>query len=192
MRILITGGAGFIGSNLALRLKAQSRDVTLLDSLAPQIHGADPANTSPLFASVRGEVRIVHSICDEAAVAASLEGQEAAVHQAAETGTGQSLYQALRRRERRRDGVAAAPARVPSRRHPASVPTSPRSGDCSASRDKPSMPAPPVGGLGAGPGSRARPLRSQHPRAGREGGEAGWRLTTVPEVIESFASACSA
>ena len=47
-KILITGGAGFIGSNLALRLIDQGYRVTVLDNLSPQIHGNDPLTSSPL------------------------------------------------------------------------------------------------------------------------------------------------
>ena len=47
--ILITGGAGFIGSNLALKLNAKGYNVTVLDNLSEQIHGKDPINTSPLL-----------------------------------------------------------------------------------------------------------------------------------------------
>ena len=40
--VLITGGAGFIGSNLALKLIAKGYKVTVLDNLSPQIHGENP------------------------------------------------------------------------------------------------------------------------------------------------------
>ena len=97
MRVLITGGAGFIGSNLALRLTRDGHIVTVLDTLSPQIHGETPETSSPLFASIRDKVRFVRgSVCDESAMADCLEGQEAVVHLAAETGTGQSMYEIRR------------------------------------------------------------------------------------------------
>ncbi|HSX55055.1 MAG TPA: NAD-dependent epimerase/dehydratase family protein [Sphingomonas sp.] len=93
MNILITGGAGFIGSRLALRLIERGHDVTVLDTLSPQIHGDDP-DASPLFASIRDKVRFVRgTVTDRAAMEQVLAGQEAVVHLAAETGTGQSMYQ---------------------------------------------------------------------------------------------------
>lgn len=93
MNILITGGAGFIGSRLALRLIERGHEVTVLDTLSPQIHGED-ADASPLFASIRDKVRFVQgTVTDRAVMEQVLAGQEAVVHFAAETGTGQSMYQ---------------------------------------------------------------------------------------------------
>lgn len=97
MNILITGGAGFIGSKLTLRLLTLGHSVTVLDSLAPQVHGSTPRTTSPLYRSILGKVRFVHgSVGDNAAWLDALEGQEAIVHLAAETGTGQSMYEIKR------------------------------------------------------------------------------------------------
>lgn len=92
-RILITGGAGFIGSSLATRLAADGHALTLIDNLSPQIHGADP-EASPLVAAARraGEL-IVADVRDRSAMELALDGQEIVVHLAAETGTGQSMYQ---------------------------------------------------------------------------------------------------
>ena len=93
MNILITGGAGFIGSRLALKLIDCGHHVTVLDTLSPQIHGDDP-DASPLFASIRDKVRFVRgSVTDRAVMEQVLAGQDAVVHYAAETGTGQSMYQ---------------------------------------------------------------------------------------------------
>ena len=50
--ILITGGAGFIGSNLAIKLLSKGYNITVLDNLSEQIHGADPENDSPLYQSI--------------------------------------------------------------------------------------------------------------------------------------------
>lgn len=97
MRILITGGAGFIGSHLALRLVAEGHAVSVLDTLSPQIHGDDPVRTSPLFASIRDVVQFHHgSVCDEAVLHRCLVKNDAVVHLAAETGTGQSMYEITR------------------------------------------------------------------------------------------------
>lgn len=92
--ILITGGAGFIGSNLALKLIAKGYSVTVLDNLSPQIHGDNPAKTSPLYISIKDKVNFIEgSVCERAKLEKSIEGQDAIVHLAAETGTGQSMYE---------------------------------------------------------------------------------------------------
>jgi dTDP-L-rhamnose 4-epimerase len=91
--VLITGGAGFIGSRLALALVARGHSVTILDTLSPQVHGPDP-DQSATYASVRDKVRFLHgSVTDRAALTEALRGQDKIVHLAAETGTGQSMYQ---------------------------------------------------------------------------------------------------
>ena len=93
MNILITGGAGFIGSRLTLRLLEAGHRVTILDTLSEQIHGDDP-DQSPLYLSIRDRAPVIRQSCtDRAALEAALQGQDAVVHLAAETGTGQSMYQ---------------------------------------------------------------------------------------------------
>lgn len=92
-RVLITGGAGFIGSNLAVRLHGEGWHVTVLDNLSPQIHTADPAN-STLFRSIEGVATFIcGDVTDRETLTAALSGQDAVVHFAAETGTGQSMYE---------------------------------------------------------------------------------------------------
>lgn len=92
--VLITGGAGFIGSNLAIKLIAKGYSVTVLDNLSPQIHGDNPAKTSPLYISIKDKVNFVEgSVCERAKLEKAIEGQDAIVHLAAETGTGQSMYE---------------------------------------------------------------------------------------------------
>lgn len=92
--ILITGGAGFIGSNLAKKLVDKNYNVTVLDNLSPQIHGENPIVTSPLYNSIRNKVRFIKgTVTSKEDWLTALEGQDCIVHLAAETGTGQSMYE---------------------------------------------------------------------------------------------------
>lgn len=91
--VLITGGAGFIGSNLALKLLDKGYNVTVLDNLSRQIHGEDPDHTSPLYRSIKNKVNFIKgSVVNREIFTYALQGQECVVHLAAETGTGQSMY----------------------------------------------------------------------------------------------------
>lgn len=91
--VLITGGAGFIGSNLALQLIEKGYQITVLDNLSPQIHGADAASNSPLYQSIKDKVRFIQgSVTSRSHWQEALKGQDIVVHYAAETGTGQSMY----------------------------------------------------------------------------------------------------
>lgn len=92
--ILITGGAGFIGSNLALKLVSKGYEVTVLDNLSKQIHGEHPEETSPLYQSICGKVHFIKgSVTSREDWIQALKGVECVVHLAAETGTGQSMYE---------------------------------------------------------------------------------------------------
>ena len=85
-RILITGGAGFIGSNIARKLIAKNYEVVVLDSLSPQIHGEDPEKTSPLYISIKEKVHFIHgSVLSKSDWIKALEGVDAVIHLAAET-----------------------------------------------------------------------------------------------------------
>jgi dTDP-L-rhamnose 4-epimerase len=93
-KILITGGAGFIGSNLALFLLEKGYTVTVLDNLSEQIHGADPENSSPLFTSIKDKLKFIKgTVCSVEDWNKAFGDNETIVHFAAETGTGQSMYQ---------------------------------------------------------------------------------------------------
>lgn len=91
--ILITGGAGFIGSNLALKLIEKGHRITVLDNLSPQIHGDNPDETSPLYNSIKERVTFIRgSVTSREDWENALRNQHIVVHYAAETGTGQSMY----------------------------------------------------------------------------------------------------
>ena len=91
-RVLITGGAGFIGSNLSLKLIQKGYEVLVLDNLSPQIHGTK--KDSALYNSIRDKVKFIEGdVRDRSAVKSCLNGVNVIIHLAAETGTGQSMYE---------------------------------------------------------------------------------------------------
>lgn len=90
--ILITGGAGFIGTRLALQLIEKGHKITVLDNLSPQIHGS--AETSVLYQEIKDKVNfILGDVQNKSDWELALQDQQVIVHLAAETGTGQSMYQ---------------------------------------------------------------------------------------------------
>jgi len=92
--ILITGGAGFIGSNLALQLIKRGHNVTILDNLSEQIHGEKPEDFSYLFLTIKNKVTFIKgTVTSKSDWLEALKEQDIVVHLAAETGTGQSMYE---------------------------------------------------------------------------------------------------
>lgn len=105
--VLITGGAGFIGSHLARELIKIGYNVTVLDNLSVQIHGQRPDEESPLFNSIKDKVIFIKgSVTSRDDWRKSIEKQDVIVHLAAETGTGQSMYEIQRYAEVNINGTA--------------------------------------------------------------------------------------
>lgn len=91
--ILITGGAGFIGSNLARKLINKGYSVRVLDNLSTQIHGDDPSK-SELYNSIIQDVDFIRGdVSNKQDWEKAIIGIDVVVHLAAETGTGQSMYE---------------------------------------------------------------------------------------------------
>jgi dTDP-L-rhamnose 4-epimerase len=90
MNILVTGGAGFIGSHVVRRLLREGCDVAVLDNFSAQVHGGEQELAKDLARDVellRGDVR------DRDLVSRALANRDVVLHLAAETGTGQSMYE---------------------------------------------------------------------------------------------------
>ena len=104
--VLITGGAGFIGSALAIRLAAEGMRVRLLDSLSPQIHGVDAAQAPRVVEAAAIADLQVGSVTSREQLERAIDGVDVIVHLAAETGTGQSMYQIARYAEVNVGGTA--------------------------------------------------------------------------------------
>jgi dTDP-L-rhamnose 4-epimerase len=89
-RILITGGAGFIGSHLADRLLAEGYAVRALDSLSPQVHG--PGGKRPAYLNREVDL-VIGDVRDPERVRRALKGVDEVAHLAAAVGVGQSMYE---------------------------------------------------------------------------------------------------
>ncbi|HLH38781.1 MAG TPA: NAD-dependent epimerase/dehydratase family protein [Bryobacteraceae bacterium] len=89
-KVLITGGAGFIGSHVTQELLSRGYEVRILDNLAAQVHG--PERRRPDYLSKDAEL-IVADIRNASAVRRALESVEIVVHMVAAVGVGQSMYE---------------------------------------------------------------------------------------------------
>lgn len=93
MRVLISGGAGFIGSNLALKLLDKGYGVIIFDNLSKQIHGEDP-NKSYTYNLVKDKFEFINGdVTSFDDWRRALKDVDIVIHLAAETGTGQSMYE---------------------------------------------------------------------------------------------------
>jgi dTDP-L-rhamnose 4-epimerase len=116
-KVLITGGLGFIGMEVAKSLVSRKQRVVLLDNLSPQIHGALPDRKWPSFLSegtvevCRGDVR------DPRVWDSILKDISCIVHLAAETGTGQSMYEIRRYSDTNVGGTASLLEALTNRKH---------------------------------------------------------------------------
>ncbi len=88
--VLVTGGAGFIGSHLVDRLVTSGWNVRVLDSLEPQVHGASQARRNSAAEYQQG------TVLDPEAVRRALSDADHVIHLAAQVGVGQSMYEVER------------------------------------------------------------------------------------------------
>src|SRR5690606_34723545 len=95
MRVLVTGGAGFIGSHVVDLLVERGQEVVVLDNLDAQVHGEGASMPRHLERHLLSGAIEFHraDVRDPAAVARALAGADAVVHLAAAVGVGQSMYQ---------------------------------------------------------------------------------------------------
>lgn len=87
-KVLVTGGAGFIGSHLVDRLVKEGKDVVVLDNFDPQVHqGKRPSYLNRKAIYIEGDIR------DEASLKKSIKDADVVFHLAAKVGVGQSMYE---------------------------------------------------------------------------------------------------
>ena len=91
-RVLVTGGAGFIGSFIVDKLVEQGNDVTIFDNIEPQVHpnGKIPTYLNKKANFIKGDMK------DYNAVKEMIKDAEIILHKAAMVGVGQSMYQIKR------------------------------------------------------------------------------------------------
>ena len=104
-KVLVTGGAGFVGSHLVDALLEAGHEVRVLDNLSPQVHGETlPDYLSSDAELMRGDMQ------DSASVRAAMEGIEVVFHLAAAVGVGQSMYEISHYMGANTPGHGGAPA----------------------------------------------------------------------------------
>src|SRR3989344_5079248 len=86
-KVLVTGGAGFIGSHLVDELVAKGNEVAIFDSFDPQVHKKYPRYINREAEIIRGDV------CDKEVLSKALHDVDVVFHFAAAVGVGQSMYE---------------------------------------------------------------------------------------------------
>jgi dTDP-L-rhamnose 4-epimerase len=110
--VLVTGGAGFIGSHIVEMLLKRGYPVRVFDKLVEQVHaGAGPRYVPREAEFIRGDMR------DRDAVKAALDGVRWVVHDAAEVGVGQSMYEVVRYVDANTGGTAVLLDLLANERH---------------------------------------------------------------------------
>jgi dTDP-L-rhamnose 4-epimerase len=93
-RVLVTGGAGFIGTHLCDRLLADGFEVRVFDNLCPQVHGGPRSPGRRRGLGLPSDVEVmIGDVRDQRACARALAGVDLVCHLAARVGVGQSMYE---------------------------------------------------------------------------------------------------
>ncbi|MEM3573405.1 MAG: GDP-mannose 4,6-dehydratase [Nitrososphaeria archaeon] len=90
MRVLVTGGLGFIGSHVVDLLVKKGYDVRILDNLDPQVHGME--GKPPSYVNEKAEL-VIGNVRDKQTVVKAISDVDAVIHLAAAVGVGQSMYE---------------------------------------------------------------------------------------------------
>ena len=121
MKVLVTGGAGFVGSFLCEELHRQGHQVRVFDNIEPQVHGSGSKNLQQLVRPGGGFVEGVELVWGDVRcppqLEAALKGVDAVVHFAAQVGVGQSMYEIHKYVDHNTVGTAVLLELLAARRH---------------------------------------------------------------------------
>ncbi|WP_205480308.1 NAD-dependent epimerase/dehydratase family protein [Sphingomonas arenae] len=121
MKVLITGGAGFVGSFVCEQLHAQGHEVRVFDNLEPQVHASGQSNLQSLMrpgGDLRAGVELVWGdVRNRHQLEAAMRGVDAIIHLAAQVGVGQSMYEITRYVDHNTVGTAVLLELLAARQH---------------------------------------------------------------------------
>lgn len=121
MRVLVTGGAGFVGSFLCEELHRQGHEVRVFDNFEPQVHANGPTNLRTLMTPsgdfVKGVELMWGDVRNSSQLDAAMKGVDAIVHFAAQVGVGQSMYEIQKYVDHNTAGTAALLELLSARKH---------------------------------------------------------------------------
>lgn len=122
MKVLVTGGAGFVGSFLVEALHKQGYEVRIFDNFEPQVHSAGPSNLRSLMTPSGGFVKGIEmmfgDVRNSAQIEAALKGVDAIIHFAAQVGVGQSMYEIVKYTDHNTLGTAVLLELLAARKYP--------------------------------------------------------------------------
>ncbi|HYD50198.1 MAG TPA: NAD-dependent epimerase/dehydratase family protein [Terriglobales bacterium] len=122
MKVLVTGGAGFVGSFLVEALHQQGHEVRVFDNFEPQVHSGEPVNLRSLMTPSGGFVKGIEIVWGDVRNAAQIEGAlkgvDAIIHFAAQVGVGQSMYEIVKYVDHNTMGTAVLLELLAARKYP--------------------------------------------------------------------------
>ena len=121
MRVLVTGGAGFVGSFLCEELHRQGHEIRIFDNFEPQVHSDGLANLRALMTPsgdfVKGVELMWGDVRNSPQLDAAMKGMDAIVHFAAQVGVGQSMYEIHKYVDHNTTGTAVLLELLAARKH---------------------------------------------------------------------------